>query len=136
MRESNVMATPEMILETDFFKIDFTIIFAVVMFCLTTMTTLIKIFGKKEVKDADKPGNTAECVQHLSAMKANQKDTNTNSEQITQILTSVNELKTQVATIKVEIDNSDKSLEELKEDYKGLTLKIDDLLRHLLEMLS
>jgi len=121
---------PDVALNTDLFQINLTVVLSIIAFCLASMGTIIRIYGgKKEVKSEDLPGNTPACTQHKETL-------DNNSKAINNVTEDIQELKTQMATIRVEIDNSNKTVDEIKSDYKGLTNKLDNLLKQLLDLLS
>jgi len=122
------MSTPEMIIDTNLFKINFTIIIAVVTFCFSVVITFIKLFPRKEIKDNEKPGNTPTCLQ-------NHNDISENHKTIIDLQKDINECKTQIATIKIKIDNCIETTSELKKDEKFLAYKLDEFLKEILEML-
>lgn len=123
------MAMPDMVVDTEFFKVNLTIVISITIFCLTAMGTIIKCFPRKELKEDEKPGNTPSCKQRHEAIDENKTH-------VEELRSDISEMKTQLATMRVELDNSSKNVEELKSKYKALTNKLDDFLKQLLEMLN
>lgn len=120
---------PEIFLNTEFIQFNLTIFLSILAFCLTAMGTIVRIWGRKDPKNEDLPGNTPACTRHKEDVKVNK-------EAVSNLKDEIQELKTKMATMRVEIDTSNKTTDELKSDYKALSLKLDELLRQLLEMLS
>jgi len=124
------MGLPEILIDNDFFKINLTVVLSILAFCLTAMGTLVKIYGvKKEIPTDEKPGKTTTCTEN----KQNGKD---NSAAILELKKEIQSLKTQMATTIIKIENSGKTLDELKSDYRSLADKLDNLLKQLLDLLS
>ncbi|TRZ81792.1 hypothetical protein D4R86_02165 [bacterium] len=122
------MPLPDIFLNTQFMQFNLTAFLSVMAICLTAMGTIIRIWGRSAPKSDELPGNTPLCTQHKESV-------NINREAVKEVQKDIQELKTKMATMRIEIDTSNKTTNELKADYKTLSLKLDELLRQLLDML-
>ena len=88
-------------------SINTTVVISVLTICLAAMGTLVKVFGRKE-----------------------------DPEKISKLKDIIHAVQMEMATLVTKNDNIEKSMDELKKDYRYLTNKLDDLLKQLMDLLS
>jgi len=123
---------PEIILDTNMYKFNLTVWISILTVCLTTMATLIKIFGRK-FKPEELPGNNFHCKQRAKDTARLQKSTEDIKNEIKDVKNKLNNLDTKVAVLTEKSESSRKSLEEMKILSRDLTLRLDDLLKQLID---
>lgn len=140
--------------------INWTSILSAVVFCSTAMATLIKIFGTSKESDCSKESPVIkEIIEENKNLKKAQEDAakelKESQEEKSQELREAQEeatkeayktreeLKEKVNTLIIEIEraksecvNNTKSIEELKQDYRRLAGRLDELLKQILEWFS
>lgn len=109
--------------------INWTTVIGIITISLASMGTLIKIFSStRAVKEEDLRESPIikEISQDAKDAKKRQED----------MKETANLLKTEVEKLKIESANNNKTLEELRKDYRELVSRLDDLLRQLLEWVN
>jgi len=102
-------------------KISWTLLIAIFAVCLTAMTTLIKIFGKKV---------TEEDIDRI------EKESIELREKHESLKNAIGDIQTEVATLKERSKNSEKTLDGIKQDNREIVQRLDDLLKQLIEFLN
>jgi predicted RNase H-like nuclease (RuvC/YqgF family) len=121
---------------TPTFEVNVTVILSVVAISLSALATLTKIYGKRDQKPDELPGKTPYCEQHkadLMETKNTTKEINIKQENLKQI---ANDLKNEIGILKNQSENMIKTVDEMKQGNKELALKLDDLLKQLLDWMS
>jgi peptidoglycan hydrolase CwlO-like protein len=110
--------------------LNWNLLISVFAICLTALGTLIKIFGENR-SDYE---HTAKQMDKIS----NDLDTLHNKENDAQkeINKVVANMQTEIATLKVQVDNNTKNLDELKTDTKKVVARLDDLLQQLIDWMN
>lgn len=123
------MPFPDMMINTEFFKLDLTMLGSAIVFCLTTSLTLLRIIAMKASRSGDdKPGDSPSCAQHHEDIK----DVRT---EITHLQAEQGGMKTSIATIELTQENMGNSVDGLKEDCKTMTDNIDESLKNIVDSL-
>jgi len=110
-------------------SINWTVLMAIVAFCLSAMATLIKIFGS-DSKINDQNLRDSPYLKFLE-QELKEKDTKFNN-----IKELVNEQHTEVEKIKTELNNNSKTMTELKQDNRDLVQRLDYLLKQFMEYME
>ena len=138
---------------TTTFSINLTYVITISVFCITTMATVINLFGAKRAdriaaanrqKDAEetkrieefKPGLTAYCKQHEKDLGRVEELTKENRDHYEAAQLIVNKMVTEVATLQHDKKNTDKTIDEMKENNKDVAKKLDGLLQQLMELMN
>ena len=116
-------------------SINWNLLIALSIMCVTAMGVLIKVFGKK-LKPEEKAGNGFICQQNIKDITRLESEIKSNSKNHDELKEKVNQLKTQTATLKVQSENNTKSLDEMKQDTREIVQRLDDLLKQLVEWLN
>ena len=106
--------------------INWTVVIGVLTVSLTTMATLIKLFGPK------RPVND-ESLRLSPYLIELDRSTKIREEKLNAIKELVNLTNTEVEKLKVETKNSSQNLEEVKKDYRDLVQRLNDLLKLIME---
>lgn len=134
--------TPFLVIGTLFSSasINWTVLMAVITFCLSAMATLIKIFGTNNriddkilrespyLKDLEKELQEKECKLEKELQEKETK--------LGYLKDLVNEQHTQVEKIKTELNNNSKTMSELKQDNRDLVQRLDYLLKEFMEYMD
>jgi hypothetical protein len=109
--------------------INWTLVISVSAVCLTAMTAAINIFkSKKSINDDE--------LRESNLIKDISENGKANSKKSEEIKEFASNLRTEVEKIKVEMLNTNKSLEDLKKDNKDLVQRLDELLRNLMDLIG
>jgi len=106
-----------------------TLLIAIVTICITTMATLIKLFGpKRKVND--------ESLRESPYLKEIETEIKEKEAKLIALKELVSSEHTEVEKLKIETKNSSKSLEELKQDNRDLVARLDHLLKQFMEYME
>lgn len=128
-------------------SINWTTVISVLVFSLTAMATILKLIGpNKSIKeDVLRESNYIKgIVQENKDQKEELKDIHERQEEFKddsykkreEIKKEINDIKIEIEKSKAEWSASSKSIEELKENYKSLAVRLDELLKQMLEWFS
>lgn len=101
--------------------INWTLVISIFAVCFTAMATLIGIFGRRVRK---------EDVVRLE---------NSDKNHVTRIETlkdAIAKVETEIATLTAQTKNNEKTIDEMKQDYRDIVQRLDDLLKQLMEFLN
>jgi len=140
------MAIPNINIDSSFYKLNITIVASILVFCLTTMATILKIFGRK-TNPEELPGRSPHCKQQKESLqkienktKENEKlveiKTNETIKKIESLQEITNEIGLAVAVLKNQCNNTEKDIDEIKQSNKEIANRLDDLLKQLLEWMN
>lgn len=123
--------TPFLIVGTLFssVSINWTVLMAVITFCLSAMATLIKIFGTNNKID---DRNLRESP-YLKDLEKELKEKETKLGHLKDIVSGQH---TEVEKIKTELNNNSKTMSELKQDNRDLVQRLDYLLKEFMEYMD
>ena len=122
-------------IETTFIQINLTYVLSVVVLCLTTMGTLIKIFAKPQAQE-DLPGKHPTCQQHEIGIAQSEKDHEENNRKIEEDNRNIGEMKVQVASLEKDNENINKNRSDMNDTNKEIAVRLDDLLKQLIEWMN
>ena len=109
--------------------INWTMVISVCAVCITAMTAAINIFkSKKTINDDD--------LRESNIFKDLSTNVKSNSHKSENVKESISTLRTEIEKIKVEMLNTNKSLDELKKDNRELVQRLDELLRQLMDLIG
>jgi len=122
-------------------QVNITYVLYFLIAALSIMGTLIKIFGKtpekkEESKTNELPGNTVFCKGHKENMDRIEKSVATNYEKQEKLKDIVSDLEKDVGIIKNQNENMTKNMDEMKRENKDLVMKLDDLLKKLMDWMN
>jgi len=102
-------------------SMNWTIVISVIAVSLTGMGTLIGIFGKRVRKEdvIRLQGESKETISKIDALK-----------------TAIAEIEKEIATTTQQIKNNEKTIVEMKQDYREIVQRLDDLLKQFMEYLN
>ena len=129
------MTSPEILLETPLYRVNITLLLAVITVSLAGMGTLIKIFAKKTKKE-DIPGSSTHCLQQKENLNRIEETTKENINRYESLRKIVNELEKEIGILKNQSDNIVKNMDEVKQSNKEIASRLDELLRQLLDWIS
>lgn len=129
------MPIPQVVLETPAYHFNVTVWLSVLTFCLTTMATIVKIFGRHTPED-QKPGKTPYCQKNCTSIKDNKKKIEALGEKNENLKNIANGLEKEVEVLKAETANTNKNLEDIRSSSREVANRLDDLLRQLLEWMN
>jgi len=125
--------------------INWTTVIGVITFCLTAMATLINIFSNKNKSVTDESLRSSPFMKELIESnkerfqrhdaEIEQLDRDVNSS-INDIRDSINNLRVEIERLKVESTNGLRTLEDLRNDYRILVKRLDDILKQLVEWVN
>jgi septal ring factor EnvC (AmiA/AmiB activator) len=122
------------------FDVNWTLVISVFAVCLTAMTAAISIFkSKKSINDDElRESNLIKDIQTSSTENKQNIKTNkdTSDQKSDQLKEQISVLRTEIEKIKVEMQNTNKSLEELRSDNRELVQRLDELLRQLMDLID
>lgn len=130
--------------------IDWTKVITVISMSLAAMGTLISIFSNKFISEESlRNSNYIKEISDLGKENAKKQselrdyvdtemgELNTSlSKRISDLRDYVSELRIEIEKLKSESTNNNRSLEELKRDYRELVQRLDSLLKQLLEWVN
>ena len=109
--------------------INWTVIASVISVSLALMVALIKIFGyKSKISDENLRSSP-----YLIALEADIKD---KEQRLAGVKDLINAQNTEVEILKSKTSNSEKTLEDLKQDNRDLVQRLDDLLKQFMEYME
>lgn len=111
------------------FAINWTTVLAILTISLTTMGTLIKLFGPKNKINDENLRESHYLIQLESDMKEKES-------RLSHLKELVNEQHTDLEKLKIEMEHGSKSLSELKQDNRDLVQRLDDLLKQFMEYME
>lgn len=130
------MAAPVEIM-TPVYQINLTMLLSVVTVCLTALAVLIKVFGRKKEEE---PGQHPSCLSHKETAKRVEKDhtdlKDKTEKETKDLRDKVDKMRTEVSVMSVKMENTGKTVDELKTDSKKLADKMDSLLSQMLDFLD
>jgi len=126
------MGLPDLQINTPVYQFNLTILLSVIVFCLTAMGTIIKTFGKKP-KPEELPGTSPYCQQHKKDVEKLQKFTEDQSNKNQELRSLAGKLEVEVAVLKRDCETKNKSLEEMKENNRTLAIRLDEMIRQLID---
>jgi glucan-binding YG repeat protein len=112
-------------------EINYTILFSVMSISLAAMGTLIKIFSKKTPEE-QLPGHSTYCKLQEKDIKAIMDREESEDKKNTDLKNIVGKMQTEVAILSTEAKNTSKNIEDIKENIKGVSIKMDDLLKQIM----
>jgi biopolymer transport protein ExbB/TolQ len=110
-------------------SLNITLLIGIITFCLTTMATLIKLFGPKS-KISDQNLRESQYLQGIEG------DVKAKEDKLSALKELISEQHTEVEKLKIESKNNTKSLEELKQDNRDLVQRLDHLLKQFMEYMD
>ena len=110
-------------------SINWTVLMAIVTFCLSAMATLIKIFGtSNKIED--------QTLRDSPYLKDLEKDLKEKEKKLGHLKDIVSGQHTEVEKIKTELNNNSKTMAELKQDNRDLVQRLDYLLKEFMEYMD
>lgn len=119
-------------LTTPVYQLNITVLMSVVVFCLTAMGTIVKIFGRT-TKPEELPGKNSECLQSkkdIDKLQTQSEELRKKDQELKEIITKLN---MEVEILKRNSSDSNNSIEKIKENNRILTGKLEEMIRELLE---
>jgi len=126
------MGLPGLQINTPIYQFDLTIILSVIVFCLSAMGTIVKVFSKA-AKPEELPGTSPYCQQHKKDVEKLQKFTEDQTDKNQELRGLAAKLEVEVAVLKRDCETKNKSLEEMKENNRSLAIRLDDMIRQLID---
>jgi len=123
-------------IETTFVQINLTYVLSVIVFCLTTMATLIKIFARSQSSEEDLPGKNETCKRHEIDIAKSEKNHDDNSRKIEEANRIIGEMRVQVASLEKDNENINRNISDMKDTNKEIAVRLDDLLKQLIEWMN
>ena len=118
-------------------SINWTVILSLVAVCLTAMTVLIKIFSTKQMGEKELPSEeNLFCKQKALQISGAKEKSDSNEKDIKEAKEILNKITIEVEKLKIEQENTNKTLSEIKQDNKELAQRLEDLLHQLMEWMS
>jgi len=130
-------------------NLNLTVIISVTVFCVSTMATIINLFGakraermkekeeaKRQKDTSNTPGKSLVCQQHEKNVVRIEDLTKDNTKKIEDAQKIVNEMRTQVATLENDKENMHKTIDEMKDNNKEIARRLDDLLKQLMDWMN
>jgi len=115
--------------------VNLTIVASVLIFCLTAATSIIRIWGRG--KNAEQyPGKSPYCKQEEDKTTRIEKRLDENKKKMESIQDITLQMEKEVAVLKNETTNMNKTMDEMKQNSKEVAQRLDDLLKQLLEWMS
>jgi len=145
------MPLPQLQATSPSYSVNLTVIISVTVFCVSTMATIINLWGAKRSerianakKDAaksqqsneDLPGQSVYCKQQGKDLGRVEDLTRENKKNLEDAQKIVNQMVTQVATLENDNQNINKTMDEMKDNNKEIAKKLDDLLRQLMDWMN
>ena len=118
--------------------ISINILLSILAVSLAGMGTLIKIFGKRKkvVTPEEMPGKTPYCIQHKVDLTKNENLSKETADKQIELRQVVNDLRSELVVLKSQSDHTNKTVDEMKQNTKEIAMKLDDLLKQLLESMN
>ena len=121
--------------------INWTVIITIGIICLACMATVIKIFApdNKNNCNNENDNNDKDDESHKKLSKGieNLEDLNKDlNKKREAIIDEINQIKIDLAVVKVGLSSNSKSIEELKKDYRSVNARLDELCNQILEYFS
>ena len=117
-------------------SLDLTTWFSIITVSFAVMMTLIKIFGTKKIKKEEMPGFAPSCIKHQEALDEIDKYITENKIKQENLKDLIIELNLRNSLLKKDVENDEKGIDELRSNYRDLTVKIDDLLNRLMDFIQ
>ena len=128
------MADP-ITMQTMLGNINLTVVIAIATVCVSVVAIILNTFKKKK-EPIELPGESIYCKQQKIDMERIEKsveDSSARSEELRKITTGIEK---EVALLKQGCDNINKSMEEMKQNNREVALRLDNLLRQLMEWMN
>jgi len=109
--------------------VNITIVLAVFTICVTTMTTIIKLFSPKHKINE-------ENLRNSPYLKLLEEHVEEKEAKITVIKDMITKQNLELVELKSESKHGTKSLEDLRENNKDLVQRLDDLLKYFLDYIE
>lgn len=115
--------------------LNLTVLFSVITICISSLVAAIQIFKKKR-DPIEIPGESLHCIQQKKEMERIEKDVTANNGKTEELKTITNNMEKEIALLKQGSDNMNKSMEEMKQNNREVALRLDDLLRQLMDWMN
>jgi septal ring factor EnvC (AmiA/AmiB activator) len=115
--------------------INWTAILSISIVCLVTMVTVIKLFGQNDGNNQNDENDEShkQISKDIENLEDLNKDLNKKREEI---IEEINQIKIDLAVVKIGLSSNSSSIEELKKDYRSVNARLDELCNQILEYFS